>query len=481
MQTYPPSISIQWHVTTQCENRCKHCYMYDEATFENERKNTLAYRDLLRILDSFEDFEQKYGARIVNFSVSGGDPLLRPDLKDFLAELNRRGKTFRLMGNPETLTEENIELLEYLRVQAFQMSLDGLESTHDAFRSPGSFGRTVEALERLRRHRIQTNIMFTLFPGNAHELIPLMRYVALNTGSNSFSFDVGSFVGNATGLAGGFESEQLRELFSRYLAEKHLLRISGNPIAMREKPNLMKLTQFENKTYYPMSMANVPVISGCLVGWSSLAVLSDGTVLACRRLPIPGGKMPEQSFEEIWLGSRLLKKLRRPDFFDACGACDFYQVCRGCPANAYSISGNIFAKLPFCFRDSLGRATGEAGRTLPAPPLSSDFRDEYDFFASKFVMVGRTKVLDFLTDPGLQRIFASLACDENENRQFLADPREYLRRNGEAMDDERIFFLVNHFSGEPLGPLPEDLECLICNATRKFEKLVISRYLQSLM
>ena len=456
MKTYPPAISVQWHITTECENRCKHCYMYDEATFESERRNTLSYDDMMRVLDSFEAFEGKYGARIVNFSITGGDPFLRPDLRKFLTELNRRGKHFRLMGNPETLTEANVELLENLRVQAFQMSLDGLEKTHDAFRSEGSFKRTVEALDALARHGIQSNIMFTLFPINARELIPLMRHVAEKTASNSFSFDLGSFVGNAVTMEkSAFTPEDLRVLFSRYLAEKHELRTSGNPIAMREKPNLLKLTQFENNTYYPMSLENTPVISGCLNAWNSLALLSDGTVLACRRLPIPVGKMPEQSFEEIWLGSELLKKFRRPEYFEACGGCDFYQVCRGCPANAYGLTGNPFAKAPFCFRHRIDRKTEEAGKVRPGPPLSTDYAEEYDFFASKFVMVDKRVVLGFLEDEELRSIFATLVCDEQEKEKFLTHPRNYLHDNGYALDDAQTFFMLNHFSGEPLGPMTE--------------------------
>jgi len=480
MDRFPPSISVQWHITTRCGNRCKHCYMYDAATYDAESRNTLSFDDLMRVLDSFCEFEDKYGARIVNFSVSGGDPLLREDWKDFLVALNRRGKHCRIMGNPETLTEENVALLENLRVEACQMSLDGLEETHDDFRSKGSFGRTVEALERLDRHDMQSNIMFTLFPANAHELIPLMRYVAENTCSKSFSFDVGSYVGNASDMDHNFGPNQLRALFAEYLAEKHTLRVGGNPIAMREKPNLLKLTQFENRTYYPMSMEGVPVITGCLMAWNSVAILSDGTVLACRRLPIPIGKMPEQSFEEIWLGSELLRKFRRAQFYEACGTCDFYQVCRGCAANAYSITGDPFAKTPFCFRHLVDRETEEASRVHPGLPLDVDFDEEYEYFASKLVMVESEKVLGFLKNKELQRVFATLACNEEAKTAFLTNPRQYLKEDECELDDEQAFFLMNHFSGEPLGPMAQELECLVCNSIQKFEKLVVSRYLQEL-
>ena len=33
-------LPLQWHVTTNCSNRCKHCYMYDDKTYLEERKKT---------------------------------------------------------------------------------------------------------------------------------------------------------------------------------------------------------------------------------------------------------------------------------------------------------------------------------------------------------------------------------------------------------------------------------------------------------
>jgi len=49
-----------------------------------------------------------------------------------------------MMGNPETLTEDNIAALVDLGVRNYQLSLDGLEENHDRFRKdPGTFRRTV--------------------------------------------------------------------------------------------------------------------------------------------------------------------------------------------------------------------------------------------------------------------------------------------------------------------------------------------------
>ena len=52
-------LSVQWHVTTECGNRCKHCYVYDHSTFEEERENTLS---LQKPVPALELLYQKYAA-----------------------------------------------------------------------------------------------------------------------------------------------------------------------------------------------------------------------------------------------------------------------------------------------------------------------------------------------------------------------------------------------------------------------------------
>jgi radical SAM protein with 4Fe4S-binding SPASM domain len=476
-----PSISIQWHITTECGNRCRHCYVFDEATYARERAETLPLEGLKQVLGRIEEFERKWDVSIENFTISGGDPLLREDWDEFLSILKAHGKSFRILGNPETLTEETAARLKELGVDIFQMSLDGLETKHDEFRSPGSFRRTLDALDLLKRHGIRSNIMFTLYPSNADQLIPLATFMATETPAVSFSFDIGSCVGNAREIGDScLTRKQLHRLLSDYIDEKHRLRALGYPIAMREKPNLLKLAQFEKGMLHPVGMRSAPIISGCLAGWISLSILADGTVLACRRLPLPVGKLPEQSFEEIFLGNELLRKLRRPEFFAVCGTCDFYQSCRGCPANSYGVTGDPFSVHPSCFRGDIPRRTDEASLIRSGPPMDATMEEEFAWFASKFRKVDSGKVREFLYLEELQALFVDLCLDPAEKAAFLLEPRAWLRKRGVALDDEQIFFLMNYFSGEPLGPLAEKVECFICESMLKFEREVIAGYLGGL-
>ena len=446
----PPklSLSVQWHITTNCGHRCQHCYMYDPLTWPAERNNTLSLSDLFRSLDSFCAFEQKWDTNIGHFSITGGDPLLRKDWKAFVSELRSRGKSVAIMGNPETLTEANVAALAELGVKNFQLSLDGLEADHDRFRNdPGTFRRTVEKLALLKQAGIRCNVMFTLFPTNAAALIPLLRFVAEHTDAVSFSFDVGVFVGNASELNPNFKPEELKTILAGYNLEKKRLQEAGSPLQIAEKCSFHQLNRFEAGEFYPYCTAELSNIGGCLIGWSCISVLSDGTVLGCRRLPaLQVGKLPEQSFEDIFLGSPELRKYRRREYFEGCGECDFYMVCRGCPANVYSLTGTPLARDPLCYRHLVERQTDQARKIPPGPPLDQSYADEFAWITRNLGTTLGTRFEAYLEDETLRELFVDLAYDLELRRSFLADPEAYLLAAGIALPDEQRAFLMLHFS-----------------------------------
>ena len=443
------SLSIQWHITDRCGNRCRHCYMYEESTYDAGHKKEKDLAGLLEILDSIGAFEDQWQACISGFAITGGDPLLHPQWAALMRELQARGKSASMMGNPETLTPENLALLGDLGIQSFQLSLDGLESRHDYFRSKGSFGRTVEGLQRLKDAGIRSNVMFTLYPENQDDLIPLLTFVATQTAADRFSFDIGTCAGNAESLQKGLGPDTVKALVSAYLAEKERLRNAGNPIRIAEKNSFLKLIRFEQSRLFPFSSDEVPVVSGCLIGWNCVPILTDGTVLACRRFPLQLGKLPEQSFEEIFLGSEELKKFRRRQFFQGCRECDFYQHCRGCPAVVHGLSGDPFAPNPLCFRKSLTKSAPRAPEAPPDPPLDTTLQQERDLVASHFSNVVVARAQKWLKEDRVQQALFWLSQGDQQMRPFLAAPDAYLDERGLELSGLERLFVLRFLEGHP--------------------------------
>jgi radical SAM protein with 4Fe4S-binding SPASM domain len=190
----------------------------------------------------------------------------------------------------------------------------------------------------------------------------------------------------------------------------------------------------------------MPVVCGCYCGWTGISVLADGTVLGCRRLPLSVGKLPEQSFEKVFLGSKLLRKFRRRASFAECGSCDMYKYCRGCPAYAYSVTGSPFAANPICFRSRISRRRCGKPDTSRDPHLDAGIADEYRFVTNRFSLTQTERVRRLLKDLNLQRVFLELIASARNRRSFVADPGGYSASVGAALTDEAKVFLMQHFT-----------------------------------
>jgi radical SAM protein with 4Fe4S-binding SPASM domain len=102
-------------------------------------------------------------------------------------------------------------------------------------------------------------------------------------------------------------------------------------------------------------------VGGCAAGLAGITVLEDGTLLPCRRLPVPIGNIRRDSLREVWAASPVLVRLRdRASYRGRCGACARWAACRGCRAIAWAASladgaADLCADDPQCFH---GQAAG---------------------------------------------------------------------------------------------------------------------------
>jgi len=434
------NLSIQWHITADCNNRCRHCYMFDKKTYEIEKAGELSDSELFKIIENIEAFEKKWNAEIKHFAITGGDPLLRKNWFEFVKTLRNKNKSVSMMGNADTLTEENLKKLSELGILRYQLSLDGLEEKHDYIRGKGNLQKTIKGIEKLSQFGIHSQIMFSMNAENKDDLIPLLNFIANNSSAKSFSFDVVSSVGNAKNhLSGELNSQVLYKIFREYLTEKKRLAAAGNPIRLNEKPNLFNVLRATDGDEYINSAKEISVISGCLIGWTCVCILSNGDVLACRRFPLKIGKMPEQSFEDIFLGSKELRKFRRPEYFEECGNCEYYKICRGCPAVVYGFTGNPFAKNPLCFKDLLKPKKTFLKQNAAAIPIDVSYEDEYNLIANKAPVKFSNDIAILLNKEDIQTAILKLE-NKTEKRLFINNPEEYCKNNDLHLTDyEKIF------------------------------------------
>lgn len=159
--------AFQWHITDDCDQRCKHCYIYSENNCKNV--DSMNWEQMQEVLAACKDFCQVYH-RLPYFYITGGDPILHPDFWRLLALLKSKDIPFTILGNPFHLNDEVCRRMKEYGCQKYQLSLDGMRETHDWFRKPGSFDLTNEMIGCLKRAGIRAVIMTTVSGKNIREI-----------------------------------------------------------------------------------------------------------------------------------------------------------------------------------------------------------------------------------------------------------------------------------------------------------------------
>lgn len=343
--------TLQWHVTVKCPQTCAHCYMgRKENGYWSELRNELDYDSCKRIIDDFSETFQRWGMP-TRITFTGGDPLLKKEIYEIIRYSRSKGIQIGILGNPNFLDDTTAQKLKSLGVDSYQLSLDGTETTHDELRRrKGSFQDTIRAIHVLEKVGINSPIMFTLHKLNANELIPVIRTVA-KEGASSFDFARLVPSGNGEDLSDQMlEPQEYRSLLLEVLNEYRILQEQGCRTRFGRKDHLWTLLYQELGLLKSLPQNSNKVYGGCGIGWKHLTILADGRVLACRRLPIEIGKVPNQKIGEIFIKSRELNQIRQIENMEKCSKCNLLAVCRGCPAIPYATTGDYLAPDPQCWK-----------------------------------------------------------------------------------------------------------------------------------
>lgn len=89
----------------------------------------------------------------------------------------------------------------------------------------------------------------------------------------------------------------------------------------------------------------------CTAGRNLLCLLPDGTVVPCRRLPVPVGNALTDDLEDLYQNAPFLRALRDASVPGECGNCPSGEACRGglrCLSMAYF--RDPFRADPQCFK-----------------------------------------------------------------------------------------------------------------------------------
>lgn len=334
------SFGFQWHITEICDQKCRHCYSVAEQALGLVERE-LGLGQCLLVLKRIVSFCKNTGC-VPGIGITGGDPLLAGHFWDLAAHFKKEGIMFSLMGNPFHLDRSTCDRLIGMGCRSYQMSLDGLERTHDSIRKKGSFRATIEALELLKSAGIKISIMNTVTMMNSGELIQLVR-LAVDLEVDLFGF--ARYCPTELDMLQMISPTDYRMLLEKVW--ETYAEISDKNTILSLKDHLFKLLLFEKGLLKPSGKRIVS--DGCGCGVRHCAILPDGQVYACRRFPSPVGNLTTSSMEEIFFGGEMAK-YREIESLEGCADCELLYQCRGCHATSYGAFGSFFKRDPQCWK-----------------------------------------------------------------------------------------------------------------------------------
>ena len=314
---------IAWELTAACNLSCRYCRA--SASHEPDQ-GELDTDEAKRFVESIAPLKPM-------LILSGGEPLLRPDLFQIIRLAVSLGIRVSLASNGTLITSGLAEEIADSGVSRVSISLDGADAAmHDHGRGQGSFRRSIRGIENLRG-RVDFQINFTVTQKNQSELIRIFDLAEkLGAAALHIFFLVPTGRGREEDVITPVRQEEMLRQIEGEMDRRTLeVQVTCAPqYARLKKPGHGRGS------------------GGCLAGRRFVFVSRKGEVYPCGYLPLRVGSVREKNFIEIWENSPELQALREGRLKGKCGRCEFSRSCGGCRARAYALTGDYLQSDPSC-------------------------------------------------------------------------------------------------------------------------------------
>ena len=270
----------------------------------------------------------------------------REDVYELIEFGNSAGHRMAMATCGYSISDDIAKKLKDCGILTLSFSLDGSDATsHDSFRRvAGAFEITLAAIEKSRRYGIRFQINTTVTSRNI-EHVPKIAHLAQKLGAYCFN----PFILVPTGRGAAISNEILDpakyEKLLRDLAEikKEIpidVRITCGPQFSRI------MAQTDSKDFLGKRKSK-----GCMAAGEFAFISYRGDVQTCGFLDISAGNIidNDNNFADIWENSTFLNNIRNLSLYQGkCGKCEFIEICGGCRARAYTMTGDYLASDPIC-------------------------------------------------------------------------------------------------------------------------------------
>jgi radical SAM protein with 4Fe4S-binding SPASM domain len=316
-------------LTYRCDNDCRHCWLRLPPG-SGEEKRELTFEEIRGIVDA----ARQMGCR--RWSLSGGEPMIRPDFAEIFDDITRRSASYALNTNGTLITPRIARLMKRKGSKLIAL-YGGTSDVHDRVtRQPGSFGALKRGIAYLREEGAGFTVQVVPMKSNFHQYEAMIRLAE----SWSPSWRIGA---SWLYLAADGDPVKNRRIREERLAPADVLKIDrpeGWAGGLDEEP------------------ASCPSVTGgglfaeCLSGRRDFHIDPYGGMSFCGFVKDPDLRLDlrRMSFREAWderLPSLADKVKPGKEYLENCGTCDLREDCRWCPVYAYLEHRDHSAKVDY--------------------------------------------------------------------------------------------------------------------------------------
>ena len=313
---------IFFELTDCCNLRCLHC----GSSCDPRNQSFLPYSVVEKTLRSIL---REYDPHSVMVCLTGGEPVLHPDLNKIIRLSHKLGFPVGMTTNGTLIYEGKAEQLAEAGLDTVAVSIDGTREIHDIFRcSSGSFEKAMNGVKALQRYGIEPQAITVASKMNLDNLPALGRFLA----------DEGFYSWRITNIDPIGRADKNRDLL---LDRDEMIKLLAFIREMRYSPDIeMEVTygcshflsydfEREVRDFYFQCGA------GLLVG----SVMANGDIGACldieRRKELIQGNACTDDFLTVWKERFKPFRMNRAEKSDYCAGCKHQAVCRGDSAHTW--------------------------------------------------------------------------------------------------------------------------------------------------
>lgn len=369
----PPGPVVIWNLIRRCNLKCKHCYSISgDVDFPDE----LATEDVFAVMDDLK------AARVPVLILSGGEPLLRPDIFEIAHRAKAMGFYVGLSSNGALIDQGNIGRIRDVGFDYVGISLDGIGAVHDAFRGKaGSFDASLKGVRLCLDQGIKVGLRFTMTMDNHVQLDELLD-LAEAEGVDKFYLSHLNYAGRGNKNRGDdaaleITRRKMEALFERawgYVSRDEPMEIvTGNNDA--DGVYLYHWVRHRFPESAEHMRAKLVQWGGNASGVNVANIDNTGDVHPDTFWwSYSLGNVKRRPFAEIWadVSDPLMRGLKaRPRSIGGrCGACRHFDICGGnTRVRALQLTGDPWAEDPACYLSDDEIGVSHSGPRVAVTPF----------------------------------------------------------------------------------------------------------------